>query len=213
MLVVKDIVKTLHHPFSVISNFNYHFTSGTYCLKGPNGCGKSTLLKILAGIDRTYSGSVHLNKVDNKKQNQTYKRIMTYLPDQPTFFIGTPAIEVIKILCGIRKTDFRPQLEKYSTLFKMYPYLHQPIESLSLGQRKKIFLSATLIQELPLWLLDEPTNGLDDSAMKLLAQEISDRKNSITIFSSHSEEFIQMTQAKIIEMELVVGGHFRPTQK
>ncbi|MFK7828041.1 MAG: hypothetical protein AB8G05_28085 [Oligoflexales bacterium] len=74
--------------------------------------------------------------------------------------------------------------------------------AMSLGQIKKLFLVAILIDECPLWILDEPTNGLDQKAVNFLAFRIKQHvKNKGTvIFSEHNESFIKESESQIIEL-------------
>ena len=71
----------------------------------------------------------------------------------------------------------------------------------TLGQLKRIFLSATLIEEVPIWILDEPTNGLDKQSLQTFLSIIKKHsEQNLVIFSSHDEFIINQLNPTLIKM-------------
>jgi ABC-2 type transport system ATP-binding protein len=202
MIKINELSKSYNSYTKIFHHLNLEITPGAYYLKGPNGSGKSTLLKIIAGMDSDYTGDISIAGNEMRSSLLACKRNTTFLPDAPEFYKGTPASELIRIICLLRKVDPEVYLNRFARVFNIEQCLHQPVESLSLGQRKKVFLCATLIQEIPIWLLDEPTNGLDSVSIDVLTKEIIEHaKTGVVIFSSHHEGLIARTSARILSMD------------
>ncbi len=202
MIEIKNLMK--HYPEGInpiIQQFNYHFAQGLYHLQGHNGVGKSTLLKILAGVDVDYEGSYLFKGKDNKKNRYLLNDHRSFIPDEPTFYPYLSAIEFIRMMCSLRKKSFKDQMTIWGVPFRVEDFAYTPLEKLSLGQRKKVFITANLFVDYDLWLLDEPANGLDLFSKNLLQEKFkkqSDEKK-IVIFTSHDENWIRdLSGEKII---------------
>ena len=167
---------------TVLEKFSYTFTGGCYCVLGPNGSGKSTLLKILAGLDSEYGGSVSLPENNNTKR--------TYLPDVPKYHPFIKGREFLEMVSKIRGIDLKKYLDRFAEDFKLHEILDLKLEELSLGQTKRLFCCITLIDEAPIWVLDEPSNGLDKVSRKRLIKSILDDTSNggIVIMSEHNAQ-------------------------
>lgn len=112
-------------------------------LAGPNGIGKSSLIRILAGLLRPFTGTVE-------------RRGALALSDERLALDGHQPLE--EALAFWRRIDRAPQVEADFGLFDL---LDVPVRYLSTGQRKRAALARVAASGAPIWLLDEPLNGLD----------------------------------------------------
>lgn len=160
----------------VLNNINMEFTSGqVYGIVGKNGAGKTTLFKCIAGLE-THSGSISYDK-------GTLKDTLAYLPTEPFFFSKMTGKEYLQLLCNarnIKQTSFKNQ-----NVFDLP--LNQYVETYSTGMKKKLALTAILLQQNQIFILDEPFNGIDIESNILVRQIIRKLKdlNKIIIMSSH----------------------------
>ncbi|MFK7824293.1 MAG: ATP-binding cassette domain-containing protein [Oligoflexales bacterium] len=179
----------------IIHNFNHAFESGSYALNGKNGAGKSTLLKILSGLDQKFEGTVTYSFDDLNKNR-------SFLPDKPTTYPFIRGRTFLEYIASIRKNDLLKYSEAANEELELNKILDLKCRAMSLGQIKKLFLVATLIDECPLWILDEPTNGLDQKAVKFLAFRIKQhvKNKGVVIFSEHNECFIKESESQIIAL-------------
>lgn len=131
-------------------------------LAGPNGSGKSTLLRLLAGLLRPASGVVLWDGADALDDLAAHARRIAYLGHQDAI---KPALTVIANLAlhgergAIRAALVAVGLDALAEL---------PARLLSAGQRRRLALARLTLAPGPLWLLDEPTLGLDDASVARL---------------------------------------------
>ncbi len=170
----------------VIDNFSSYFYAGCYCLVGPNGSGKSSLLKVLAGVNKNYQGQLGLH------QQERYNEVRTYLPDVPKFYPFLKAREFVEMVCRVRGIDSAKYLLRFGEAFKINEFLQQPLHSLSLGQTKRLFCTVTLIDEARIWILDEPSNGLDRLSREMLVESIKNHaQENLVIISEHNMDVVE----------------------
>lgn len=179
------------HSDSVFSDFNLQLQSGRiYGLLGPNGAGKSTLLYMMAGLLTPDKGQVILDGVDVRKRRPSIMREIFLVPDE----FELPNVTLQQYI----KTNsvFYPRFSKddmniYLQTFGMT--LDVQLGALSLGQRKKIFMSFAMATHTKLLLMDEPTNGLDIPGKRQFRDFIRQGINSERIFviSTHQVKDIE----------------------
>ena len=169
----------------VIRDFTYRFDKGCYAFVGPNGSGKSSLLRVLAGLEKNFTGNLILpfeGKLNEKR---------SYLPDTPKFYPFIRVHEFINMVCKIRSVDADKYLARFGDVFQVSSIQDQKMNSLSLGQTKRVFCLLTLLDECPIWILDEPSNGLDAPSREALSEAIQDHaKEGLVIMSEHNQAFL-----------------------
>lgn len=165
------VIHLLYKRFSgreVLKGASLRAKPGTaIALLGKNGTGKSTLLGIAAGLIEPESGSVTFQGESLLDKNGKAKRHIGYVPEAANAPAFLSAAEYLSLIATLKKSTW-PSAELLDKL-GVSILLNQRIGSLSLGQRRRTCLAAALIGQPSVFILDEPTNGLDPSGVDLLA--------------------------------------------
>lgn len=169
--------------------------SGLTLITGKNGAGKSTLLKVLLGIVQPYSGSL----ISEEK--------VSYVPDSSdNYFIGLSPNLLFGFLQKqffIETNLFEERLRELREQFYLNEKLMtQTIQSLSLGEKKKVMLIAAFLLDSDLYVMDEPLSGLDqisvENLLQLMEQKINLGKHFIIV--SHERQEILPKVDQIISL-------------
>jgi heme exporter protein A len=135
---------------------------GAMVLAGPNGSGKSTLLRLLAGLVRPVAGRVLWDGVDTLLDIAAHARRVVYLGHQDAVKPGLTVAENLKFSAAISD---RPIMRALSAV-GLDTLADLPARMLSAGQKRRLALSRLVLSAAPLWLLDEPTLGLDTASIE-----------------------------------------------
>ena len=163
---------------------------------GRNGVGKSTTIDCSIGIKQFDKGSVRICGYDPVKQPIEAKRCLGYVASTPCCYENMTGFSYLQFLASIyrvEKQDFTQRLDYLLDCLKLDKSdLRMHISTYSHGKRQKICLIGSLLHDPDLWLLDEPTVGLDImtvKALKSLMQERTSRGKTV-FFTSHNIEFV-----------------------
>lgn len=159
---------------------------------GPNGAGKTTTLKCLSGLLYPSEGKVQVIGANPfHRKAEFLKQISLVMGQRNQLWWDLPTIESFKLnkeIYGIKDTEYKKTLEQLSMLLDVENLLTTPVRQLSLGQRMKMELIASLIHKPKVLFLDEPTIGLDVVMQKKIRDFISQynkKYNSTIILTSH----------------------------
>ena len=130
---------------------------GALLLTGPNGSGKSTLLRLLAGLLRPAAGTLTWDGADALADLPTHARRVAYVGHQDAVKPGLTAAENLRFAARLSGGNVRDALAAVG----LEELADLPGRMLSAGQRRRLALARLALSEAPLWLLDEPTLGLD----------------------------------------------------
>jgi ABC-2 type transport system ATP-binding protein len=165
-------------------------------LLGPNGAGKSTTLKILTGILQIRSGRVAIEGLQLPEQSVEAKKIIGYVPESADLYESLSALEFLE-LCGrlheIEETTLQNRIGVLLESFGLSGQRRSRLGSYSKGMRQKILLSAALLHDPSVLVLDEPLTGLDvESAMmtKDLLASFAARGKTV-LYSSHVLDVVE----------------------
>lgn len=180
-------------------------------LIGLNGAGKSTLLKVVLGILKPDEGEAQLfdkNAVDYREQNMKKIGVVFGQRSQLRWDVSPlDAYLLNKSLYKIDTNQFNHLLNKYAELLDVKSYWHRPVRTLSLGQKMRADLLASLLHQPKLLILDEPTIGVDVVSKKKILDLIVQLKKEMTIiFTSHQlndvyevcDRFIVLNRGEIL---------------
>ncbi len=137
---------------------------GALLLTGPNGSGKSTLLRLLAGLLRPEAGSLHWDGEDALADLPAHARRVAYVGDQDAVKHGLTVAENLHFAARLSGADVGEAL----TAVGLEDLADLPARMLSAGQRRRLALARLVLSRAPLWLLDEPTLGLDATSVERL---------------------------------------------
>lgn len=180
---------------------------------GPNGAGKTTTLKMLSGVLYPTSGWAKVLGFDPSKREDAFKmRIAMVAGQKSQLWITLPAIETFNLLqkiYGIPENVYRKRLDDMAELFEVSDILHVQVRKLSLGQRMKCELIASLLHKPDVLFLDEPTIGLDIVSQKKVREflkTINQRDRTTIILTSHNMDDVQdLCQRLIVVNEGKLG--------
>lgn len=159
---------------------------------GPNGAGKSTTIKIMTGILHPTSGTVRvagLNPADDRR-TLSYK-IGTLFGQRSQLVANLPvgdSLELFGVMYGMKPQGIRRRAKQLTEIFALGEFLDRPVRKLSLGQRMRAEIAASLLHKPEIIFLDEPTIGLDVVAKQSLRDVLDTlcTEEGVTLFlTSH----------------------------
>lgn len=147
---------------------------------GPNGAGKSTTIKILSGILRPDSGECTVNGMVPWEDRKKYvSKLGVVFGQRSQLWWDVPVIESFQLLRDIYRVErgeFQSNLRRLAEQLDLQPFLNAPVRLLSLGQRMRCEIAASLLHSPEILFLDEPTIGLD-AVSKLKVREFIQSEN------------------------------------
>jgi ABC-2 type transport system ATP-binding protein len=172
---------------------------------GPNGAGKSSTIKILSGILYPDSGTCFVNgRIPWKERKAHVKDIGVVFGQRSQLWWDVPVIdsfELIKDIYDIPLTTYRNNLEELIALLNLSQIIKTPTRQLSLGQRMRCEIAASLLHEPKILFLDEPTIGLD-AISKLAVRDFIRKRNethkTTVILTTHDMQDIEALSKRII---------------
>ncbi len=154
---------------------------------GPNGAGKSTTIKILSGILRPDSGECTVNGMVPWEDRKKYvSKLGVVFGQRSQLWWDVPVIESFQLLRDVYRVErgeFQSNLRRLTEQLDLQPFLNAPVRLLSLGQRMRCEIAASLLHSPEILFLDEPTIGLD-AVSKLKVREFiqsENRERKITV--------------------------------
>jgi ABC-2 type transport system ATP-binding protein len=172
---------------------------------GPNGAGKSTTIKMLTGILTPTSGDVVCNGLVPWKDRRRYTRSIGVVFGQRTQLWWDIAVvesfRLLREIYGVSEEDYARRMKVFDELLEVGRYLSQPVRKLSLGERMRCDLAASLLHEPPLLFLDEPTIGLDVVAkanVRTFLKEVNTRLATTVVLTTHDLDDIEELCRRVI---------------
>ncbi len=162
---------------------------GILGLLGPNGAGKSTLMRMLATVTRPTSGTILLNGTDVRKNPDSLRRVLGYLPQDFGVYPHLNAVEFLEYMAALKGLDRRAAREQIDRLLEMLNLTHargRALGGFSGGMRQRVGIAQALLNDPQLLIVDEPTTGLDPEERVRFKQLLTDLSGErIVILSTH----------------------------
>ncbi|MEQ6359283.1 ABC transporter ATP-binding protein [Thermoanaerobacter thermohydrosulfuricus] len=203
MLTVKNLYKKYNKSKVIaLNNISMDINKGEIVgLLGPNGAGKTTLLKIICGLTIPDSGEVIISniKIEDKTRLKIMEKIGVVLEGNRNLYWAFSVLDNYYYFGSIKgKTmgEIKKNIEKYADVLKTKELLTRKVNTLSMGQKERVTITASLLHEPELLILDEPSNGLDIESRILLTSAIKTLREEMKItvlIASHDTDFLRKT--------------------
>ena len=170
---------------------------------GPNGSGKSTTVKMLTGLLEPTSGDIFFNGSNIRDNMVGFRRRMGYVPEEPYLYTHLSGLEYLMLVGRLRRMregELRRKAEDLLALFDLNDSRFSAMAGYSKGMRQRVLISAALLGDPELIILDEPFSGLDVNAALLfreLLHELAGRGRMI-LFSSHVLEVVEKLCSRVV---------------
>jgi ABC-2 type transport system ATP-binding protein len=208
---IKDWFAPQTYAVNAVDSVSFSIEKGErVAFIGPNGAGKSTTLKLLSGILYPDAGHAEvLGFVPWKQRKQLGYALGTVFGQRSQLWYHLPARETFALLARVYEVDpreHRARLNALSERFGLGPLLDKPVSQLSLGERMRAEITASLLHKPRILFLDEPTIGLDVSAkahVRELLREQSQADGATLLLTSHDTGDIESVCQRVI---VIHGG-------
>jgi ABC-2 type transport system ATP-binding protein len=170
---------------------------------GPNGSGKSTTMKMITGLLEPSAGEILFRGERIQRDLIAWKQRLGYVPEEPHLYGHLSGLEYLTMAGQLRDLPAKATAERIHGLLhllSLYDDRHVAISSYSKGMRQKVLLSAALLHNPDVLLLDEPFSGLDVSTslvLRSLIQELAAR-GKVVLFSSHELETVERVCSRVV---------------
>src|SRR5438874_1817855 len=169
---------------------------------GPNGAGKSTTMKMITGFLAPTAGTAIICDYDIATQTIAAKRHIGYLPEgAPAYPDMTPAdfLDFIAHIRGFTGSEAKRRIGSIVEMIRIAGVLHQPIETLSKGFKRRVGVAQALLHDPSVLILDEPTDGLDPNQKYEMRKIITAmRPEKAIIISTHLLEEVEAVCSRAI---------------
>lgn len=203
---LKNFIKREYKYIDAIKDISFNIEEGSIVgYIGQNGAGKSTTIKILSGILIPDSGEVTINGLVPWKDRKKYvSEIGVVFGQRSQLWWDIPADDTFNLLKDIYKIEETKFQEKKNYLVKLLnieDIIHVPVRQLSLGQRMRCEIAASLLHEPKILFLDEPTIGLDALSKQIVRdfiKKINKEQKVTVILTTHDMSDIEALAKRII---------------
>ncbi|MGH9674793.1 MAG: ABC transporter ATP-binding protein [Bryobacteraceae bacterium] len=170
---------------------------------GPNGSGKSTTVKMVTGLIEPSAGEISYRSRPINQWMLDYKKLLGYVPEEPFLYphlTGAEYLELVGELRAIPEAALRKKIEQFLRLFSLWGDRFTPISSYSKGMRQKVLISAALMHDPEIVILDEPFSGLDVNSAIVLRSLIRAlaAAGKVVLFSSHALEVVEKVCTRVV---------------
>ena len=175
---------------------------------GPNGAGKSTAIKMLTGILTPTSGTLEINgQIPYKNRKNYVKEIGVVFGQRTQLWWDLPLVESFSVLKEIYKIEpnkFKDRMEFLNNVLELETFIKSPVRTLSLGQRMRADIAASMLHSPKVLFLDEPTIGLDvvvKDNIRNAIKEINENDKTTIILTTHDLSDIELLCKRIVMID------------
>ena len=226
MLEARRLVKR-YYGVTVVHDVSFVVRPGEVLgYLGPNGSGKTTTVKMLTGLLEPTAGKVIFDGRDVSENRLAFRARLGYVPEEPNlypFLSGREYLELVGRLRELPATTLDKKIGALLELFGIASAADQSISSYSKGMKQKILISAALLHDPDVLILDEPDSGLDVTTMLVMRHLVHAlaRQGKAVLYSSHILEVVEklcthvivlhrggvVADAPVDELRRVVSSH------
>lgn len=210
---LKGSIKSLFNPktqvISAVDDISFHVPKGEIMgFIGPNGAGKSTVIKMLTGILTPTSGSCQINGQIPYKNRKNYVKEIGVVFGQRTQLWWDLALRetysVLKEIYEVEESDFKKRMAFLNEVLDLEEFITSPVRTLSLGQRMRADIAASLLHSPKVLFLDEPTIGLDvvvKDNIRNAIKHINQQEETTVILTTHDLADIELLSNRIVMID------------
>ncbi len=206
---LKSLVRRVATEIAAVSDVTFSIEPGEMVgYIGANGAGKSTTIKMLTGILTPTSGEILCNDFVPYRDRTRYVATIGVVFGQRTQLWWDIAVvesfRLLKEIYGLSDGQYRERMDLFDRVLGISAYLHQPVRKLSLGERMRCDLAASLLHRPPLLFLDEPTIGLDivaKASVREFLQEINRREGTTVLLTTHDLSDIETLCRRVMVID------------
>ena len=203
---VKSFMKREYKIVHAIDDISFSINKGEIVgYIGPNGAGKSTTIKILTGILLPTSGTCKVGNIVPWEEREKYvSKIGVVFGQRSQLWWDIPALDTFDLLCDIyklEKSEYQKTKEELISLLKIEDVVKMPVRQLSLGQRMRCEIAASLLHKPEILFLDEPTIGLDALSKTIVRdfiKKINKERKVTVILTTHDMSDIEALAKRIL---------------
>ena len=204
--MIKTLFSRKYEVKEAVKGINFEIKEGAMVgYIGSNGAGKSTTIKMMCGILNPTGGKVLIDGMEPyKKRKQVAQNIGVVFGQKTQLWWDIQLIESFKVLKEIYQIsdeDYKERMEFLESVLGLSDFLKQPVRTLSLGQRMRADLAASLLHNPKVLFLDEPTIGLDvlvKEKIREAIKEMNKKYNTTVILTTHDMVDIENLCNRII---------------
>ena len=203
MLAVVNLTKR-YSSIPAVNNVSFTVEPGKVLgYLGPNGSGKSTTVKMLTGLLLPSEGHILFGGRDIQQQLIEYKSTLGYVPEDAqlyNYLTGREYLQLVGRLRGLPPKALNRKIDDFLQLFSLHKSRHSALSSYSKGMRQKILITAALLHNPEVLILDEPESGLDVTSALVFRNLIKELaiKGKIILYSSHVLEVVEKVCSQIV---------------
>ena len=170
---------------------------------GPNGAGKSTTVKMIIGLVEPSDGQILFHGRSVIDDLPSFQSRLGYVPEEPNFYpylSGWEYLQLVGRLRALPRKLLESKMDEFLQLFSLWEDRHCPLSSYSKGMRQKILLSAALLHNPEILILDEPLSGLDVTAALVLRDLLGELAGMgrMILYSSHVLDVLEKVCSRVI---------------
>jgi ABC-2 type transport system ATP-binding protein len=191
MIELTDLTKRYGKTLAV-DRLNLSVSAGEiFGFIGPNGAGKTTTIRMMGGTLSPTAGAVVIDGIDMAARPEEAKRRIGFIPDRPFLYEKLTGMEFMRFsadLYGVGDGTFRSRAEELLRTFGLFDWSHELIEAYSHGMKQRLVISAALLHDPRVIVVDEPMVGLDPAAIKMVKDILKDlaRRGTAVFMSTHT---------------------------
>jgi|SRR5579871_1719839 len=203
MLEARSLTKYYDH-LPAVQNVSFTIRPGEILgYLGPNGAGKSTTVKMLTGLIEPSGGQIFYEGRSVYEDFTAFQRQIGYVPEEPHLYphlSGREYLQLVGRLRGMERAELERKIDDLLRLFSLWDDRFSPLSSYSKGMRQKILLSAALLHNPHVLILDEPFSGLDVTSAMVVRSLLHSlaAEGKIIFYSSHVLEVVEKVCSTVL---------------
>lgn len=206
---LRDLFRREYRDITAVKDISFSIPQGEICgYIGENGAGKSTTIKMLTGILVPTSGDIKVNGYLPYREREAFVREIGVVFGQRSqlwWDIGViESFQLLRKVYRVSHDDYKKRLDELTERLQLADLLHRPVRKLSLGQRMRCELAASLLHNPSVVFLDEPTIGLDivvKTEIREFLKSMNQRFGTTILLTTHDLQDIEALCNRVIMLD------------